>query len=627
MKEICIILGGKSAALHSLNLQDASVFEDVHISEILNLALKLEASGAKIIICATGAYARIVGHLNIPVIPIFTATLDLLEAIHSLGSRIPPEQKVAFVLHNASPADVTKIQPFVKNKLFVYRYKIERDIELLVQKMAADGINTVIGGATAVSLAKQFGLNAFSLYSGQETLAIAVDKGRAILSAARNSLEISVRMTTILNLFSHGIIITDNKGGITACNTSALNHLELTNEDILGKNIQQVTGDDTWITSYKSGLRSANMIKKHGKNTFFVSDYPIKLPDGHIAGSVTTLQKVEEVEKLEQQYRKIKTAGLTAKSEFKNIIGKSKIILQTINNAKAYAEVDSTILIEGETGSGKEIFAQSIHNASQRRYGPFVAINCATLPENLLESELMGYEEGAFTGARRGGKPGLLELANKGTIFLDEINQISPSIQARILRVIQEKEVMRLGGECVIPVDVRLVAATNEPLEKKVAKGEFREDLYYRLNVLNLPLPPVRERVEDIALILNFLIKQFSKTFGEIKSLSPASLTLLANYAWPGNVREMYNFVERYAVQSQNRSIAENEFVQDYINHIKPTSGSMEKNGFYQIAYDTLENMEKDLIQQSLKRFKNNKTYTAMMLGIGRSTLWKKAQK
>jgi transcriptional regulator with PAS, ATPase and Fis domain len=300
-----------------------------------------------------------------------------------------------------------------------------------------------------------------------------------------------------------------------------------------------------------------------------------------------------------------------------------------MEKALSYAQVDSTILIEGETGSGKELFAQSIHNASKRRYEPFIALNCAALPENLLESELMGYEEGAFTGARRGGKPGLLELADKGTIFLDEINQISPSIQAKLLRVLQEKQVLRLGGDRVIPVDIKIIAATNESLEGKVAKGCFREDLYYRLNVLNLPIPPVRQRRDDIPLLLEYFIKYFSQIHGPIKKMSDESLSLLTGYDWPGNVREIYNFVERYAVLGKNGVMPESSLVREYVckNNILRKDPHQPEQGFLKIKLGTLRDMEKELLEKAVALFGGNKTQAALLLGISRTTLWKKNQK
>lgn len=224
---------------------------------------------------------------------------------------------------------------------------------------------------------------------------------------------------------------------------------------------------------------------------------------------MVAFQDVTRIQEMEGKfYRKIHLRGHVAKYTFDDILFQSSEIKRTIETAQRYSEVDSNILIIGETGTGKEIFAQSIHNHSNRKNNPFVAINCAALPENLLESELFGYAEGAFTGAMKGGKQGFFELAHRGTIFLDEIGEISPKMQSRSLRVLQEREIMRIGDDKVIPVDVRILSATNKDLMQMVKSNDFREDLYYRLSVLDLVLPPLRERREDIPLLVNAFIQK-----------------------------------------------------------------------------------------------------------------------
>lgn len=629
MKDLSLIIGGKLTEQDQIFLEDVDLFENVDLTQSGALATKLESDGAKVIICTVGTYTKVSKLVNIPVIPIQTTLFDLLTTVQSFEKTTGiKNKKLAFVLHGSRPIDLSKIQPFSNNELQLYTYEDDMDMEELIKHVIADGTDVLIGGPTSVHYAKLAGLSTWLLFFGYETMNVALDKARSLLLTAKVSLERASRLRIILNLFSYGIIITDNNGTITNCNSSGLELLGLAPEDILGKRVYEVIKDEYWIASYINGRESQDMIRTFNKDKFFVSDYPIVLPDNSIVGSVATFQKTEDIEKLEQKYRQIKTAGLTAKNTFSDIIGKSSAMQKAVEKAMAYAQVDSTILIEGETGSGKELFAQSIHNASKRAFEPFIAINCAALPENLLESELMGYEEGAFTGAKKGGKTGLLELANKGTIFLDEINQISPSIQARLLRVIQEKQVLRLGGDRVIPINVKIIAATNESLEKKVEKNDFREDLYYRLNVLNLPIPPVRERKTDIPLLLEYFIKHFSKLHGPIKSLSNESLGILSNYHWPGNVREIYNFVERYAVLSKKSASSESEIVNEYIigGRIDGKTPEQNDDGYLKIKFDSLENMEKELIAKSVDMFGGNKAQTAMLLGISRTTLWKKVK-
>ncbi|MGI6424651.1 MAG: sigma-54 interaction domain-containing protein [Tepidanaerobacteraceae bacterium] len=247
--------------------------------------------------------------------------------------------------------------------------------------------------------------------------------------------------------------------------------------------------------------------------------------------------------------RELYLKGHVAQHTFEDIITCSSIMEKAISEARQFAQAEAAVVITGETGTGKELFAQSIHNTSQRKGGHFVAVNCAAVPENLLESELFGYEEGAFTGARRGGKKGLFELAHDGTIFLDEIGELPLKLQARLLRVLQEKAVIRVGGDRVIPINVRIIAATHRNLEASVKNGTFRQDLYYRLNVLRLSLPPLRERKDDIPLLIDRLLEKIcNKTAKKPPLLSDAVLKIFCSYHWPGNVRELQNILERLVV-------------------------------------------------------------------------------
>jgi len=260
-------------------------------------------------------------------------------------------------------------------------------------------------------------------------------------------------------------------------------------------------------------------------------------------GIIITFKDLSEIMEMENIVRvNLFKKGHTAKYRFSDIVGKSKNMSETIEIAKKLSRSNSTLLLTGESGTGKELFAHSIHNASKQQYGPFVAANFAALTESLLESELFGYEEGAFTGARKGGHAGLFEQAHKGTIFLDEIGDASPRIQARLLRVLQEKEVLRVGGTKIIPIDVRVIASTNKDLHKLVQKGDFREDLYYRLNVLPINIPPLRERKSDIPLLIKMFLKKFPN--GSEMVISNEVMAKFLEYDWPGNVRELENVIE-----------------------------------------------------------------------------------
>ena len=308
-----------------------------------------------------------------------------------------------------------------------------------------------------------------------------------------------------------------------------------------------------------------------------------------------------------------------------NIIGNSDLIVQTKRNALIASRSTSTILITGESGTGKELFARSIHNHSDRVDNPFVTVNCAAIPDNLLESELFGYEEGSFTGAKKGGKLGKFELADKGTIFLDEIGDMSLHLQAKLLRVLQERELDKIGGKSNIFIDVRIIAATNKNLETMVKNGSFREDLYYRLNVIPIKLPSLRERRGDIPLLINYMIDEYShKLEKEILGIDENAKQLLINYSWPGNIRELQNVIEYSINMSQSKVLTLDSMPKSIMNidYDKKEEGTEEIR--------TLEELEIREIKKALikyKDYKKDKELAAKSLGISRATLYRKLEK
>lgn len=312
--------------------------------------------------------------------------------------------------------------------------------------------------------------------------------------------------------------------------------------DSVGQPVEAVLPNTLLPDVLESGEKQLDQIMQIHQTLCNTNRIPI-LVDGQRRGVVATFQDVKQLQNSEQKIRlKLHEKGLVAKYAFNDILGDSPAIRSTIQIARSYAASRASVLILGETGTGKELFAHAVHRASRRRNGPFVAINVAAFPENLLESELFGYEEGAFTGAKKGGRLGLLEISHQGTLFLDEVEGMSPALQVKLLRVLQEREIMRVGGTSIIPIDVRIVAATNESLERKVAEGTFRRDLYYRLSTLPIVIPPLSERGDDLFLIL----EQFQKELGGSFRLTPQVRGFLKSYSWPGNIRELRNVVEYF---------------------------------------------------------------------------------
>ena len=327
-----------------------------------------------------------------------------------------------------------------------------------------------------------------------------------------------------------------------------------------------------------------------------------------------TLDKAIKMRRLEQENVELRTA-VTDRYRFENIIGSSGNIHDVLDLAGRVAASDASVLITGETGTGKELLAKGIHFNSRRADSPFVAINCAAIPENLIESELFGHVKGAFTGAVKD-KEGKFELAAGGTLFLDEIGDLRIDLQAKILRSLQEREVDRVGGSRPISVDVRVIAATNKDIERAVKEGAFREDLYYRLSVITLAMPPLRERRDDVPLLASHFLKKFNKGF-EVR-MDPEALSLLTSYGWPGNVRELENMIERASVLRRGDLITREELP----DKLKQKTGGVE-NIILNLPDEgiSLEDLEKSLIIKALEKHKGNQTRAAEYLGITRPTL------
>jgi transcriptional regulator with PAS, ATPase and Fis domain len=317
-----------------------------------------------------------------------------------------------------------------------------------------------------------------------------------------------------------------------------------------------------------------------------------------------------------------KALGRTATFKFDNIVCQNKKVKSIVAKAKKIANSPSTILLTGESGTGKEVFAQAIHNASDREGGPFIPINCGAIPKELIQSELFGYEAGAFTGADRKGRMGKFEIANGGTLFLDEIGDMPLKMQVNLLRVITDRSIVRIGGTKQIPVDIRLIAATNQNLLDEVEKGNFREDLYYRLNVVPFRLPPLRERPEDVIPIAEYHLSRISRRFGKhINRIHPEAKLSLATYSWPGNIREVSNAIEQ-AVNMTQGSILLLKHLPEYIHNQEPKSIPTKNHKPFNLSA-----LEKKVVGRALRHYNGNITKTSKALGIGRNTLYDKMRK
>lgn len=373
-----------------------------------------------------------------------------------------------------------------------------------------------------------------------------------------------------------------------------------------------------------------NIIHSPRKNTYVnISALPL-IKNGKLIGVVSTERDVSEITNLSREleftkekldYLQVEVRKMNEdKFSFGNIVGKSKIMTHTIDRAYQVASTTSSVLISGESGTGKEVFARAIHQSSGRE-GAFVAINCSAIPESLFESEMFGYESGAFTGALSKGKIGKIEIANGGTLFLDEIGDMPLHMQAKLLRVLQERQLMRVGGDKSISLDVRVISATHRNLEDMVKAGAFREDLYYRLNVVNIKLPSLSDRIEDIPLFVKLFIEEFCReNHMKVPNISPEILNRLMNYNWPGNIRELKNMIEHLVVFSKNNEI-QIDTLPEYINNKEDKTISIKNE---KSLTDLIRKTEIKAIHDAMKECGNNKQQAAKLLDIPRSTLYYK---
>ncbi len=425
--------------------------------------------------------------------------------------------------------------------------------------------------------------------------------------------------SAIMESISEGLLAIDSLGNITHINHFAAKILEQDPEQILGKNVSRFvrpaySQQSTFDLSKTITDREADILIKGWKKKGMITIRAIGEPDTENTNprKVIVLNEIGRTKKLVQRM-----SGAESKLSFMDILGQDNQFLTTVNLAKTAASSFSNILLLGESGTGKDIFAQAIHNAGLCAEGPFVAINCGAMPRELINSELFGYTEGAFTGAKRGGNPGKFELADGGTIFLDEIGEMPLELQSMLLRVVEQKSVMRIGGKEVIPINVRIMAATNKNLALEVEKGNFRQDLYYRLNVITLSLIPLREHMDDITILAQHFIKRMNVALNKnVKEVDERTWVRLKNYQWPGNVRELYNVLER-AMNVADGYILTPETLP--IELSIDTSQRSTQGDFHQ--------MEKQLIMETLSQHEGNITQAATALGWARSTLYRKIKK
>ncbi len=521
-------------------------------------ARELERDGTDVII-TRGINLEVVRQaVKTPVVEVPVSGQDLATALHEAKIYTGLERpRIALLAFSSVQHDVAVFADLLGIDLRIY--PVVYDLDLIrgqITRAKKDQAHVIVAGRISGDLAAEQGMPALMLDSGEVALRTAIVEAQKVAYARRLEKARTQRLQAVVDISQNGILVLDADGCLQAVNATARRILHL-DAGLEGRKAAEALPRALVERCARCEEGMADeLLEIHGVPLLLSVDL-VKM-GAAVVDMILTLQPVAAISELESKLRKsLHARGLTCQYSFADIWGVSAAIRDTMVTARSFAETDSPILLAGETGTGKELFAQAIHQVSPCASGPFVAINCAALPPSLLESELFGHEEGAFTGARRNGKPGLFEMAHNGTIFLDEISEMNHYGQTRLLRVLQERCTMRLGGDKYIPVNARVIAASNRNLPDLVRRGRFRQDLYYRLDTLPLIIPPLRERLGDVPYLARRFAEVYRKKYGSAFHLTRPMLDLLEGHAWPGNVRELAGIMERLALTARTAAVTE----------------------------------------------------------------------
>ena len=588
------------------------------MEEALPLLREIEGV-AQIILAGPSTRRMYAGQLKIPIISFRPTFPDLVRAIQE-AQKI--DNHIAICLsRDDREFDLPLLSEVMNVSLYPLYCDNSKEYEGGCRMLKEKGYKVVIGGSFTIEAAKKIGVKGILLYKGMDMIRSAIKNALEICQVQRESIRSISQLSAVVNNFGEGLLLTDEKGQIILDNPPSQKLLG--SKRLQGKKVTELFQSKVANRVLSKGQKNPNVLEK---DSLVVNYMPVRSTEG-IHGLVCTFKRVDEVQDAEFAVRKkLHNTGFVAKYILGDIIGESTAIRECKERATLFAVASDPIFITGDSGTGKELFAHAIHKLSQRVKGPFVAINCATLPNELLESELFGYEKGAFTGARTAGKKGLIELAHNGTLFLDEITTLSYQLQAKLLRLLSEHEMLKLGSDRIIPVDVRILAATNVDIESFVEERRFREDLYYRLNVFRLHIPPLRERPEDIVLLfLHFVSRIRPEITKRIAANKRIINKVLANYVFKGNARELENIARRFCL------LYKPEKSEQMLGDI--LGACLERGTLPEQVGETLPDLktalqytEKQIIQDLLRK-NRKKSDIARSLDVAPSTLWRKLKK
>ncbi len=596
-------------------------------NEALQCARELIDEGARVFISRGQTARAIRSAIDVPVVDVRHTFFDCYNAYRRAREI---SDKVAFLATSEQFAQTIHKSRHLMDGVEMAEIRDSDDVQATLHMLKQRGFRVMIGGLTLKEKVEALDCVYIMTETDEDSVRDSIEEAQYFLRIEierdEQAQELENRYETIVSIFqcvSDAVVSIDKNGIISNANTKAI---QILGKRAIGKSIAAVLDTQLFAEILRTGAAITREVITFNHHSLLINAEVIRV-NNEINGATVTLQQTKNILAAEQKIRSVMFGkGHRSDKTFNDIIGESAALQETKTLAKKYAVADGTVLLLGETGTGKELFAQSIHNASRRYDAPFVAINCASLPLNILESELFGYVKGAFTGARSEGKAGFFELAHHGTIFLDEISETPLDVQLKLLRVLQERKTMRIGDDKLIPIDVRIITASNKDLPDLIRKGLFREDLYYRICVLEVHIPPLRERREDIPALVRHFMRLSAP---HITHITPAAIASIASREWPGNIRQLQNCIERIGAMCEDQAISL-ETVEKALRGgsllpadlVKPVRAPAEA-----LRNDTAAATEMELIRQVLMEVKGNRKQAAERLGISTTTLWRTMKK
>ena len=615
-----------------------------HMEDAIHVAEESVRTGTEVVI-ARATTANMLRKAGIPVsvVELPISNDEVYSSIEKARARATPGTAIGFLGFQSA---IRSLLPFFKNfdpPVILYEVGSSAQSREQIQRAKRDGITVLIGGERSSALIEEAGLQPVLMETSLASISAAYRTAEEILNALALEKKKNQESLAILDSVSDAIFTIDPECRLIMCNRHA--------GDMFGRAPEELREQDIGLFfsgKERESIRAATAageeimgaIIERPSTKYAMRMVPVVV-DSRPVGAVVTLQEIAALQRMEVTVRKgLYHKGNVARYVFDDILGKSPAIVEAVGTARSFARLHSNALIIGETGTGKELFAQSIHNASPRRGGPFVAVNCGAIPADLVESELFGYEDGAFTGSKKGGKMGLFEIAHGGSIFLDEISEMAPGGQVNLLRALQERQIRRVGGNTPIPVDVRVLAACNAELGDMVRRGRFRRDLFYRLSVLVMKVPPLRERIGDVSLLAAHFLEVYGRRFEKKATLAADALRWLESYSWDGNIRQLRNFCERLAAIAEEPVIC-GEFVRAQLSDsfwlnppeveisLSPAPGEAHPAPRNDIESVMIRGRlhTRSQLEELLAKHRGNREAVAAELDIGRTSLWKLMKK